>query len=217
MFDLIQTRSSGGALSRTTVYLIAHGESTPRLDGLSEVGMEQISELARSRLIAGPKSIFSSPRADAWTSAQMLGDELMSDVVESECLSDVSIGNEWTNQGYVQKHLPKMWDDTSYEPPGGESLLRAQKRVGECISTLARRNPESSIAVVTHPLVYALFYTLVVGGEADMQDWLDLGFASCSCFEYSKDGWTLVMPTEDSFLSQPSNTAMLFPDSSFQK
>jgi hypothetical protein len=61
------------------------------------------------------------------------------------------------------------------------------------------------------PLDGLLFYSLVVGGDVQAKQWLDSGFASCGTYEYSTDGWSLVMPPDDSFLPNPVSVREVLP------
>jgi hypothetical protein len=56
---------------------------------------------------------------------------------------------------------------------------------------------------------------MIVGGDPQVEDWLYSGFASCASYEYSKDGWTLIMPPENSFLSDPTDVSTSLPSGLF--
>ena len=97
-----------------------------------------------------------------------------------------------------------MWDDPSISVGKGESFLESRKRIGVCITNIAKKNSGNSVAIVTHPVVALLFDSLVCGGDLTQESLMSLGYASCASYEYSKDGWVLVMPFENSFLSEPT-------------
>ncbi len=214
MFDLVQEREIGGTLTRTMIYLLVHAEHNYNHTGLSERGRNQVMELARSRLIPVVKTLYSAKSDVCKQTAMMLQKEFGSRMETIECLSEIDIGVKLDDEK-AYEIISELWKDESQPAPNGESLLAAQKRMRDCIMNLAKRNSGDVIAVVTHPLVAVLFNLLVVGGPPRVEDWLYLGHASCATYEYSKDGWTLVMPFDDSFLSSPAKIADGLPPGLF--
>jgi hypothetical protein len=60
-----------------------------------------------------------------------------------------------------------------------------------------------------------LFYSLVTAAPLNIDEWLSTGFASCATYEYAKTGWALVMPPENSFLSDPTGVSDWLPENLF--
>lgn len=212
MFEMIQERDYGGDMSRTIVYVILHGDSEkekPRR--LTEQGKEQIKELSRSRIVAAPARIYTSSSKACKETADILAKELMSKTEEKGCLAELNLAQKDPDEDYLRDVLPRIWKDQTYAPPSGESIFDAQQRFATCVHSIARAHPENSVAIIAEPLVFALFYRIVVGGETQVEDWLYSGFASCATYEYSKNGWALIMPPENSFLSQPTDVASSLP------
>ncbi len=215
MFEIIEEPDYGGALSRTMVYIAVSGEPNDNSSDLSEKGKQQIFELARSRLIAAPSKVYSDSSDACRNSAQIIAKELFTGSSGKDCLSEVNLGIKHPDEHFLKNELTKMWEELSYAPKSGESLIKSQERVSKCISEIAKTHPESSIGIVLSPIVASLFYRLVVGGKPAIEDWLYSSFASCTTYEYSKNGWSLVMPPESSFLSEPSSVIDTLPKGVF--
>jgi broad specificity phosphatase PhoE len=198
------------------VYLILHGEvEKEEHSKLTERGKKQIAELARSRLVSGPVKIYSSSNKACKETSEILVKELYSKTQQKDCLKEVDLGQKNIDESLMRDILPKLWQDSRFEPPKGESLLEAQRRFSACVNQIARVHPENSVAIVVQPMVFTLFYRIVVGGELEVEDWLYSGFASCATYEFSKDGWTLIMPPENSFLTNPTDVASSLPSGLF--
>jgi broad specificity phosphatase PhoE len=183
--------------------------------GLSETGENQVFELARSRLLAGPEKIYHPKEKCCESTADTLAKELYSSSKKMDCLKEVDFDIKEYTEDFLKNEIPKIWQDMDYTTDSGESLREAQKRVSQCIDRLTKAHPDSTIGIVLPPMISILFHTLIVGGVAQLEDWLHLGYASCATYEYSKNGWALVMPPENSFLSQPSKIIDTLPKGIF--
>ncbi|RDE14380.1 MAG: hypothetical protein C4K47_04320 [Candidatus Thorarchaeota archaeon] len=205
MFDLIQERDISRVYgSRTLVYMIVHGETLPENpETLSQRGHDQIIELARSRVASGVQTLYTSPLKEAGATAAILAKEFQVKAETKDCLSEVTLGKSRSSSKQLMDRLPAMWNDTNHAPPGGESFNTAKRRFGDCMNGIAEKSTGGSIAVVSHPIVGALFLSLVRGGPPQLEDWLYLGYASCAAYEYANRGWSLVMPPDDSYLTEP--------------
>ena len=203
-------------MSRTVVYFILQGEAIledPR--NLTDRGKNQVFELARSRLVSAPAKVYSSPFKPSKYSAEIMAKELFSKTQRKDCLKELDFGTKKINENILKEYLPLLWNDHDYAPPSGESMRVAQQRFAKCVTQIARIHSENSVAIIAQPIVFTLFHHLVVGGEPQVSEWLDLGFASCATYEYSSDGWTMVMPPESSFLSDPSTIKSSLPPDTF--
>lgn len=205
MFDLIQERDISKVYSsRTLVYLVIHGETLPDSpESLSQRGHDQIVELARSRVASGVQTIYTSALKEAIASAGILAKEFEVKTETKDCLSEAGLGKSKQIVKQLAERLPQMWNDLNHAPPGGESLNTAKRRFGDCMSNVSEKNMGGSIIVVSHPIIAALFLSLVRGGPPQLEDWLYMGYASCTAYEYSNRGWSLVMPPDDSYLLEP--------------
>jgi len=212
MFDLVQEREIGKSLaSRTMVYVIVHGEpDVNKPDGLSERGKNQIGDLGRSRVATGVRKIYSSPAEMCLKTAGLLRKEFEAPVDVKECLKEAALGESKNND--LGALLKKMWDDPGFTHKSGESLFDARRRLGECMNIIGDRHTGDSVAVIVDPLLSAVFLSLVRGGEPRIEDWMHCGHASCATYEYSKRGWELLMPPDDSFLAEPSSISDTLPE-----
>jgi len=213
MFDLVQERDVSKVLSsRTLVYLIVHGETQPENpESLSEKGRSQVVELARSRVASGVQTIYTSSLKEASSTAAVLAKEFEAKTETKDCLSEVALGKGRPIGKQLVERLPTMWNDMNHVRPGGESFNTAKRRFGDCMNNIGERNAGESIVVVSHPIVAALFLSLVRGGAPQLEDWLYMGYASCTAYEYSNRGWSLVMPPDDSYLTEPTSVKDRLP------
>ncbi|MHA2021414.1 MAG: histidine phosphatase family protein [Candidatus Thorarchaeota archaeon] len=202
MFDLIQEGETGpGLAARTMVYVITNGETdVDKLSSLTERGKNQVVELARSRVATGIQVIYSATNDATTETAKILGDEFKVDAKKKDCFHDVKVGKGNPNAQLLAKTLPDLWNDIDHVPDKGESLMMARRRLADCIRGLIGRHRGNSIAIILSTMMSNLFHTLVRGGDPNLDDWLETGHASCAAYEYAKDGWTLVMPPDNSFL-----------------
>ncbi len=208
MFDMAQESDSRGTLTRTMVHIINHGESSPEdSHKLTEKGKNQIFELARSRIVTGIAKLYTAPSSECTESSNILAKEFDVRSKKIDCLRDISVGKKNIPLDEILEYFVEMWTDSSYSHDKGESFLESRRRMGECITSIAKRHSGDSFAVVTHPVVCLLFDTLVCGEDITEERFMDFGYASCASYEYSKDGWVLVMPFDNSFLSEPSTVS----------
>ncbi|MHA1959910.1 MAG: histidine phosphatase family protein [Candidatus Thorarchaeota archaeon] len=207
MFELIQDRDMGrDYTSRTTVYVIVHAEPAPQNPGhITEQGKNQVLDLARSRVVTGVAQIYSAPSEPALETSGMLRKEFDAPVIVDDGLSELSFGTVDFSDSESLEVFAKMWSDFSYSPNEGESLDNATYRIRDCVNSLGAQHPDDAIAIVTHPLVSAIMYSLVVGKSVGPRSWLEMGYASCAAYEYSKNQWGLIMPPDDTYLEHTSS------------
>jgi len=213
MFDLVEEKDvRRGFSTRALVYVITHGETEGQSsERLSEKGQGQVAELARSRVATGVHAIFTSPTKEAATTAEILAKEFGATIESRPCFADVAIGKGRASPKQLTDRLPIMWDDVNHTPIGGESFSVARRRFSDCMNYVGEKSVGDTVAVVTHPLVAALFLSMVKGGGPILEDWLYMGHASCATYEYSSGGWSLIMPPDDSFLSETTSVADMLP------
>jgi broad specificity phosphatase PhoE len=214
MFDLIQEGDMGpGLAARTMVYVIANGETdVDNVRSLTDRGRNQVVELARSRVATGVQVIYSALDEISKETAEILGAEFKVEVKEKDCFHDIKLGKKNPDAQFLATTLPDLWNDIDFVPDKGESLMVARRRLAECIGGLIGRHRGNSIAIVLSTTMSLLFYTLVMGGDPNIDDWLETGHASCSTYEYAKDGWSLVMPPDNSFLIDGNTVRDALPD-----
>jgi broad specificity phosphatase PhoE len=184
------------------VYVITHGEIDPQnKDKLSGRGKNQVDELIRSRVVGGVRKVYSSSQKVAMATAGILRREFDAIIEVKECFSPVDFGK---NENF-EKILPKMWQNLEYSTKNGESFLQARRRFADCMNHIGKKHSGDSVAVVTDPLSSTLILWLVSGGVLKLDSYLEMGHAACASYEYSKKGWILVMPPDDSFLTETSS------------
>ncbi len=159
--------------------LVRHGESTGNADGLllgridsplTARGLEQARSLADT--VAGADRLISSPLARARDTADALGTGL-----------PVEIDERWVEVDYGEYDGRKLADipaevwrrwrsDTTFVPPGGESLASAGSRVREACEELfaepgGAARGDGTVVVVSHvsPIKAATCWSLGLGDE----------------------------------------------------
>lgn len=218
MFEYVQERDMGSRLEpRTLFYVITVGEVLTNDPGkLSERGKNQVFELANSRLIAGVRKIYSSSTSNGAETSKILAKEIDARVEKKGCLDIFKLGVPWTDEKQLKETLQSIWNDEEFSTTKGESISKARERFGECMNDIGRRHPDDSVAVVGHTIMSCLFYSLVTAAPLDINEWLMSGFASCATYEYAKTGWTLVMPPDNSYLTEPTCVSDWLPENLFE-
>ncbi|NWF95991.1 MAG: histidine phosphatase family protein [Candidatus Thorarchaeota archaeon] len=210
MFELVQKGEPLKALGpRTQVYVVTHAEPDDNNGDLSERGINQAIELARSRVMPLLNAVFAEDRCAIQTAA-VIAKEYGLKVDSRSCLSGVSLRSSSPEQ------VLKFWNSDQPLTPKGESRQQARKRIGECITKIAELYRDGVVAIVTDPAMSVLFDSLVVGRSricVDVEDWLEMGFAACACYEYGKHGWSTVMRFDNSYLSEPTGVMDTLPSS----
>jgi broad specificity phosphatase PhoE len=217
MFEYVQEREFSRRLEpRTMIYVITHGEvEKEKSNNISERGRNQVTELAHSRMVVGVRTLYSSPAKETIETSEMLRKEFECRMEKRDCLADVRLGFDWNDEKQLRERIPLMWKDENLRTEKGESLADARERIGECMNEIVAKHPNDSIAIVTHPLIATLFFSLVTAAPLDINEWLMMGHASCATYEYANTGWTLLMPSDNSFQSNPSSVADWLPENMF--
>ena len=210
MFEYVQEREPTTRLKpRTMVYVITIGDCSPE-DGnqLTECGKNQIFELARSRIVAGVSTIYVDSTKPSVSSGEILAGELGTRTASRNCLDSAKVPGDFDSW---RTNIIQMWENDDYTPEKGESFTDAKLRVSSCMNDLASKHPNDGIAIVVNPLIAVLFDRHVTAKPLHMKDWLDMGFASCASYEYSRS-WSMVMPHDNSFLSEPTSVRDRLPE-----
>ena len=217
MFEYVQEREMGSRLEpRTMIYVITSGEVMDDGSGkLSERGKNQILELASSRLVSGVRKIYSSSTSYDLETAKILSKEFDVRVDKKGCLDAFKLGFSWTDTDRLREALPALWNDHNYQIEKGESIEDAKERFGTCMNDVGRKHPDDSVAIVCDTIMSCLFHSLVTAAPLNIEQWLTTGFSSCATYEYEKTGWTLVMPPENSFLTNPTCVSDWLPENLF--
>lgn len=218
MFEYVQEREMGSKLEpRTLFYVITTGEILDSDSSkLSERGKNQIFELANSRLVTGVRKIYTSSSNNNHETAKILSKEFDVRLDKKSGLDDFKLGISWIEKDELKVVIPSLWNDEDYKFGKGESVIEARERFGECMNDIGRRHPDDSVAVVCDTIMSCIFHSLVTAAPLDINQWLASGFASCATYEYAKTGWTLVMPPDNSYLSDPTCVSDWLPENLFE-
>ncbi|MFW9795587.1 MAG: histidine phosphatase family protein [Candidatus Thorarchaeota archaeon] len=216
MFEYVQEREVGKRLEpRTMVYVITTGEPKGfNYQELTERGENQLFEMARSRVASGVRVLYSATDKIAVMSSEVLAKEFESKVKKMNCLDSVKFSKGTDTLEVVGETMKQMWQDVDFVPPVGESLAEARVRFGSCMGGIVARHQDDVVAVVVDPLIAFLFYSHVTATPLDISEWYSMGHAACAMYEYSR-GWSLVIPPDNSYLSDPTTVHDILPEELF--
>jgi len=179
--------------------LIRHGEPEAytrgrcygKLDvGLSNLGREQISSVAR-RLKKTPLSaVYSSPRQRAYESAKIIAVEHNLDVSTDPRLCEIDFGEfegltyDEAAERYPEEYRAWMEQPTEVTFPGGESFTVVRERVRRCVEGLHSSHSGQIVAVISHGGVNRVILAEALHLESKYVFRLDQSYASVSIIDY---------------------------------
>ncbi|MCB1880171.1 MAG: alpha-ribazole phosphatase family protein [Chromatiaceae bacterium] len=175
----------------TIIDLIRHGEPVggvlirgQRDDPLSETGWKQMWAA-----VDGKRSwqrIITSPLLRCANFAHELGRELNVPVTLESRLGEIGFG-EWEGMdpAILYRDCPEaidnFWvDPGAYPPPGGESFIRFQQRVGAALDSILQNYPSEHLLVVAHGGVIRMIIARVLGMPAGNIFRMDVPYAAVS-------------------------------------
>ena len=213
MFEYVQEREIGKRLEpRTMVYVITVGECEGfNSQNLTERGENQLIELARSRVATGVRVLYSATDKIAVKSSDILSKEFESKVKKMACLDTVRFGTAAKDMDSLSGTLKQMWQNEEFVPENGESFFEARERFGGCMGGIVAKHQDDVFAIVVDPLMAVLFHSHVIASPLDISEWQSIGYSSCATYEYSR-GWSVIMPPDNSYLSDPTTVSDTLPD-----
>ena len=216
MFEYVQEREVGKRLEpRTMVYVITVGDNEGfNSQSLTERGENQLFEMARSRVATGVRILYSATDKIATKSAEVLAKEFESKIKKKNCLDSVKFGNGSEVLETLSETLKQMWQDEEFLPEKGESFADAKDRFGTCMGEIVSKHQDDVVAVVVDPIMLVLFHSHVTASPLDISEWQSMGYAACGSYEYSR-GWSVVLPPDNSYLSDPTTVCDTLPDDLF--
>ena len=214
MFEYVQEREVGKKLeSRTLVYVITVGESEGlNSQTLTQRGENQLFEMARSRVASGLRIIYTATDKLASKSADILAKEFEAKTKKTSCLDSIKF--DTGNLDSLKATLTRMWQDEGFVPENGESLAEVRERLGSCMGGIVATHQDDVTAVIVDPLIALLFHSHVTATPLDISEWQSMGYASCASYEYIR-GWNVVMPPDNSYLSDPTTVRDTLPEGLF--
>ena len=189
-------------------YFIRHGESTANLlrefsnsgfkHPLTEKGIEQAYEVARSLSSLQVDQIYSSPVMRAVQTAEIVAESLQASVITTEALREWSVGiYEGTTDPLGWELHSQVQDDWfsrqkfDSKMPGGESFHEIQNRFTPFIDELTQngKNSNHNIVLVAHGGLY-LAMLPVIFKNVNFAFALEQGFpyTACAIAETCPDG-----------------------------
>jgi broad specificity phosphatase PhoE len=210
MFEMVQDPGIERTMSKTVVYLVNTAEPDSNGEELTEKGKEQAHDLFRSRLITGPEAIYSGTSGPIMQTADIVSSDFGIPSIMIECLKTGNSRERKKSAKNKKQKILEMLNNIDYKPEEGESMREVQSRFSKCVNELAMNHSGQSIVIVCGPIPFILFHRLVVGGSPTKDDWLNLGYCSCASYEYSSNGWALLLPPDNTYLSNPTTISDYF-------
>jgi broad specificity phosphatase PhoE len=146
------------------LFLIRHGDNDflvhNRLPGhlpdihLNRRGLDQAAELDRSLSHLPFKAIYASPLERAQETATPLAHTLNLEIQTHPGLIDIDVG-AWAARSWKVLGRTKLWkiiqkEPSSFQFPGGESIVNVQTRVISALEEIIAAHTEELVAVVFH-------------------------------------------------------------------
>jgi len=155
------------AAPATRLFLVRHGEvdSNRQMrylgrtdEPLNAVGRRQAADLARAFGSIAVDALWSSPLCRAVATAEAVADATGADLRIDDRLTELDFGR-WEGltrrsageRSPEDRELVRRWEvEPEVRTPGGESLADLQSRVLAAVDDIVRRNPGSSLVIVSH-------------------------------------------------------------------
>ncbi|MDY6834288.1 MAG: histidine phosphatase family protein [Chloroflexota bacterium] len=143
--------------------LVRHGQTDGNIQGryqgrtdvdLNQVGREQANKLAQRLSSEKIGYIYSSSLKRAMQTAEAVAKLHGMTVIPREDIREIDVGDlegmtvEEIERKYGSQR--ELWENNSWCPPGGESLVQLNHRVGKFIEDIRQRHDENTILVVAH-------------------------------------------------------------------
>jgi probable phosphoglycerate mutase len=194
-------------MNSTRIIATRHGETAwnvdTRIQGhldipLNEVGRWQAQRLGEALADETIARVYASDLGRAHATAQAVADQAGLAVVSEPGLRERAFGifegrtfaeieTEWPEQALRWRKR-----DPSFEPEGGESLLRFRERIVTTLNRLAAEHPGEQIVVVGHGGVLDVLYRAATRQELQAPRTWALGNAAINRLLWTPDGLTLV-------------------------
>ena len=210
-------------MSKTTLYLIRHGESQgnavrsflghTNLD-LSQKGHMQAEMTANYLKNIHADIIYSSDLLRAYNTAKHTADLKGMDIIKDEKLREIYAG-DWEDIKFdelLEKYphtYAVLWktDVGNSRPDNGESVAELKKRVSDEITKIARDNVGKTIFIFTHATPIRTFCAFCENKSLDeIKDIPWASNASVTKVEYVDDKFNMIEYGNDSFMGDLSTS-----------
>lgn len=135
---------------------------------LTDRGILVARQVARLVERQGADVVYASPLGRALSSARIYTENLGIPIITTPAMAELSFGSwERKSHGEIRPtggRLRLTWDD---RPPGGESYLDGEARVGPFLAELRERSRTERVLVVGHAGVNRVFLKLWLGLELE--------------------------------------------------
>ncbi|MDK1490812.1 histidine phosphatase family protein [Sinorhizobium sp. 7-81] len=152
---------------------------------LGHAGRAQAERLAARLAGEDIAAIYASPRRRTQeTAAAIAAASAIAEVKTADALDEVDFGS-WSGKTFEVLNTDPLWQQWNcrrslVRTPGGETMLDVQHRVMAFVETLAARERDKKIALVSHADVIKALICHVLGLSVDAWSRLEVGPASVS-------------------------------------
>lgn len=191
----------------TRILAIRHGETAwnteARIQGhldvpLNDTGLWQAQRVATALQHEPVAAIYASDLSRAAQTATAIGDALGLPVQRDTGLRERHFGQAqgitWPELEAQHPDMAEAWRRRvpDFAPPGGETLLQLQARIGAVVATLAARHLGEQIVLVSHGGVLDMLYRLATRQPLQAPRTWGLGNATVNRLLWTPEGLSLV-------------------------
>ncbi len=203
------------------IYLVRHGETAwnkakifrGRRDiPLNEQGRVEAAGAALALREVPLAAIYSSPLSRARATAEAIASDRGLAVNADEAFTDIDYG-EWTEYWDTEVRRKfgaqyRQWKESPHlvKFAGGESLDEVRRRAAPRLLELARRNPESTIALVSHRVVLKLLLCEAKGLDNSHFWQVRLDTGAISVLDYANGTLSVVIENDTRHIQAPAGS-----------
>ncbi|MEM7341520.1 MAG: histidine phosphatase family protein [Actinomycetota bacterium] len=162
-----------------TLHIVRHGRTEANASGLllgrADPGLDPIGRTQADKIaswLGRPDRLVSSPLRRCMETAEAFGVEIEAD----DRAIELDYGDfDLTPVRDVPAEVWREWRrDPTFRPPGGETLVELQVRVGELLDELAADAIDRDVVVLTHvsPVKASMAWALGVGAEVSWRSFV---------------------------------------------
>ncbi len=203
-----------------TIYLVRHGQTNWNILGktqghgnsnLTQKGIDQATELADSMIEYPIDYIYSSDLGRAVETAEIIGNKLNLEVMETPALREMGFG-EW--EGLLIKEIQenyadiyRTWRDEPHlvEIPGGETLHIIKERTDKFIEELNKKYDNKHIVLVTHSVTARVMLLSALNSSVENIYRIRQGNTALNVIEYKDYGPVVIKMNDTSHIKVNQN------------
>lgn len=162
---------------------------------MSAAGLAQAERLARRFWSDGIEAVYTSPLERTRQTAEPIAAACGLELIEEAALVEIDFG-DWNGRSFAELDADPDWrrwngDRDQARPPGGETMLEVQQRLGRFLETLARSG-HGAVVAVSHADVIKSAVALALGLPLRAHDRFEIAPASVTTLRVETWGFRLI-------------------------